>query len=92
MTKRTRLTISIIAAIILLACACPATSLPVINDQPATSIPALPTQPEIPTATPQPTNILYSDDFSVESSELETFRGSFWICRDKRWSLYSTLH
>ena len=74
MTKRNRLTISIIAAIILLACACPATSLPAINDQPAaTSIPVLPTQPEIPTATPQPTNILLSDDFSVESSEMETF-------------------
>ncbi len=74
MNKKNRLTISIIVAIILLACACPATSLPVINDQPTATIPALPpTQPEIPTAIPQSTSVLYSDDFSVESSELETF-------------------
>ena len=73
MNKKNRLTVSIIVAIILLACACPATSLPVINEQPATSIPALPTQPEIPTAIPQSINVLFSDDFSVESSELETF-------------------
>lgn len=74
MNKRNRLTISIIVAIILLACACPATSLPVINDQPPTSIPAIPTQPEIPTIPPTATSsILLSDDFSVESAELETF-------------------
>lgn len=71
MNKRARLIVSIIVTIILLACACPATSLPTINDQPATSIAILPTQPVIPTVAPQ-TNILLSDDFSVESAEMET--------------------
>jgi len=73
MNKKNRLTFSIVVAIILLACACPATSIPAINDQPTTSAPGLPTQPEIPTAVPQSSNVLLSDDFSVESSELETF-------------------
>ncbi len=75
MNKRTRLTISIIVAVFLLACACPASSLPLINNQPATNEPALPnTQPEIPTVAPQQeTNAIYSDDFSAESSEIETY-------------------
>ena len=73
MNKKNRLSIGFIAAIILLACACPATSLPAINEPTATNVPEIPTQTEIPTSTPQPSNILYSDDFSVESSELETY-------------------
>ena len=76
MNKKNRLAVSLIAAVILLACACPATSLPVINGQSTATIPspaALPTQPEIPTAVPPSSNVLYKDDFSVESTELETF-------------------
>lgn len=77
MNKRNRLTVSIIVGIILLACACPATSLPTTNDQPTASIPVISTQPEIPTIIPPTTTsssiILLSDDFSVESAELETF-------------------
>ncbi len=75
MDKSTRLKISIISALFLLACACPVSSLPAIGNQPTTSAPAIPShQPDIPTTAPQQnTNVLYSDDFSVESSELETF-------------------
>lgn len=81
MNKRTRSTISIIAAIFLLACACPVSGLPALGGEP-TAPAAIPTaqiqiptaQPEIPTIAPQQNaNILYSDDFSVTSSELETF-------------------
>lgn len=75
MTKRNRLTISMIAGILLLACACPVSSLPAIGNQPTASAPVIPaTQPQIPTATPQQnTGILYSDDFSAKSSELESY-------------------
>jgi hypothetical protein len=73
MNKKNRLSVGFIAAIILLACACPATGLPAINESPVTNVPEIPTQPEIPTSTPQPSNILYSDDFSAQSSELETY-------------------
>jgi hypothetical protein len=73
MNKRNRLTIGLIA-VIALACACPATSLPGINEQPATGEPpVVSTIPVIPTSTPIPTNVLYNDDFSVESAEMETF-------------------
>ena len=75
MNKRTRLTINIIAVIFLLACACPVSSLPAIGNQPATSTPTIPTtQLQIQTVVPQQNaNILYSDDFNVESSELESY-------------------
>lgn len=73
MTKNIRLTIGIIAAIILPACIFPATSLPAIDDQAATSVSVLPTQPETPTVIPTTTNILLNDDFSMESAELENF-------------------
>lgn len=72
MNNRNRLTIGMIA-VIALACACPATSLPAINEQSATGEPpVVSTIPVIPTSTP-PTNVLFSDDFSVESAEMETF-------------------
>ncbi len=74
MNRRTRLNVSIIAAIILLACACPTTGLPAVNEQASATIPAISTQPEIPTIVPTTASTaLFSDDFSVESSELETF-------------------
>jgi hypothetical protein len=77
MTKRNRLTFSVIAAIILLACACPASSLPVINSQTATSAPVIPPAPPIiPTVAPQQqssSSALISDDFSIESSEFKPF-------------------
>ena len=80
--KRTRLTISIITAVVLLACACPATSLPLLNNQPTpTQIvipPVIPTQsiivPEVPTLVPDPpSNVLLSDNFEAPSDEMETF-------------------
>ena len=74
MNKKPSLSVSIFAAIIILACACPAAGLPVISDLATATIPAIPTQPEIPTIAPTTvTNALLSDDFTVESSELETF-------------------
>jgi len=73
MTKRSRLAFSIVAGIVLLACACPAASLPAIDQPTDTAVPETPTPPEIPTPTSQPSNILFSDNFSIESSELETY-------------------
>lgn len=76
MNKKNRLTLSIITAIFLLACACPATGLPAINPQPTPYIPPviIPTQAEFPTAAPQPPgNVLVSDNFDVPSSEMESF-------------------
>lgn len=80
MNKRTRLTIGLIAAVFLLACACPATSLPTLNQAPTpfpTNIPVISTIPVIPTATTAavvpPSNVLLTDDFSVTSPEFETY-------------------
>lgn len=82
MTKRTRLTIGLIAAIFLLACACPASSLPMLNQDPTaiptTFIPVIPTIPVIATATdvavaPSNDNVLLVDDFNVQSTEFETY-------------------
>lgn len=84
MNKNTRIMVSSVAAIFVLACACPATSLPTINTQPTTppfvvpptqAIP--PTQDgfEVPTLPPlEDTNILMSDDFNEFSSRIETTR------------------
>jgi len=75
MNKRNRLTASIIAGIILLACACPVSGLPALGNTP-TSTPAIvsPTQSQPPTAAPQQNaNVVYKDDFSATSSELEDF-------------------
>lgn len=73
MNKKNRLSASFIAVVILLACACPASGLPAISEPTVTDIPEIPTQPDISTSTPVPSNVLFSDDFSVESSELETY-------------------
>ena len=82
MNKRNRLTISIIAAIVLLACACPATGLPTLNGQPTpftidvpTTQADIPTQvSEVPTLPPlPPSNELFSDNFEAPSNEMETF-------------------
>ena len=68
MNKKSRLTISIIAAIILLACACPVSSLPAIANEPTSSVSVIPTIEQLPNPA-----ILYSDDFSTKSKELETY-------------------
>lgn len=80
MNKKNRFTLSLIAAIFLLACACPATSLPTLNQEPPTqvptNVPVIPTLPAISTPTTAavvPSNVLFTDDFSVSSPEFETY-------------------
>jgi len=76
MTKRILITVSFITAIIMLSCTYPAAEgLPYVNDQPPTNT-SIPTQTLIPTVTPTTTNILLSDDFNVESAEMEHEPGS----------------
>lgn len=80
MKKRNRLIIGMVA-VLMLACACPATSLPTINDQPPAQTPTNPpfivsTLPANPTSAPPslPTgDVLFSDDFSATSKEMETY-------------------
>lgn len=86
MNRRNKLTIGLIAAIVLLACACPVTGLPSLNggDTP-TSVPVVPTLGSMPTTAPtsqsnqqgQPSAaVLYSDDFSTSpSAEMEEYSG-----------------
>jgi hypothetical protein len=79
MNKQNRIHIGVIAAFFLLACACPVSGLPGAGDPPSqdsfpTSEPIIPTLP--PIATPQSlpsAEILLTDDFSVESAEMETY-------------------
>lgn len=76
MTKRTRLTIGIIAAVFLLACASLITNLPTLNQSPTsfpTNQPILPTIPAAPSATSLPSNVLLADDFNVPSPEFESY-------------------
>jgi hypothetical protein len=73
MNKKNRLTVSVVGAIIILACACPATGLPATSDPATATLPAISTQPEIPTDPPVISDSLLSDDFSVDSGELEIF-------------------
>ncbi len=82
MNKKTRSTVSVLAAVFLLACACPVSGLPALNGQPTANIPSIPTtqlqipttEAQIPTVAPQQfTEIIYKDDFSVTSAELETY-------------------
>lgn len=72
MNKKNGLTFGIITAVVILACACPATSLPIPNEPPTTGAP-----PSIPTVsiilTEVPANVLFSDNFSVTSPELEDY-------------------
>lgn len=73
MKKRNRLIIGVIA-LLLLACACPATSLPTSNAQP-TNPPFIYSTSAAPTAEPitEIGNVIFSDDFSVTSPEMEAF-------------------
>jgi len=74
MNKKNRLTVSILAAIILLACACPVSGLPGLGTPTSTPAAFSPTESQVATTAPQQNaNVLYSDDFSVKSSELEDF-------------------
>jgi len=79
MNKKNRLAIGVIAAVLILACACPVTSLPSLNGndstQPTIEIPSFPTSDlGNPPVNLEPAgNILYSDDFSADSGEMETF-------------------
>ena len=79
MKKRNQVTIGLIAGIVLLACACPATGLPAIGgEEPTPGLPFVPATEEAPIQTEEvqiPSNVLYSDDFSVDSSEMETYSG-----------------
>lgn len=76
MNKRTRIAIGLVTGIFLLACACPATSLPMLTQTPTPFPTDPPTIPPIPTATIAiviPSNVLFTDDFSVTSAEFETY-------------------
>lgn len=80
MKKRNQLTIGLIVAIIMLACACPVSGLPIPGgEEVPTSAPILlPTESVVePTAVQQQpaANILLSDDFSVPSAEMEEYAG-----------------
>lgn len=79
MNKNNRLAISLICGIVVLACVWPAIGLP--GAEPTTTVPDLPdiptSEPELPTEVPLDIppagNVLFTDDFSSESNELETF-------------------
>lgn len=83
MKKRNQATISLIAAIVLLACACPVTGLPAIGgEEPTPGVPFVPaTEDTVQTEEAQtqevqiPANVLLSDDFSVDSAEMESYSG-----------------
>lgn len=71
MTKRIPITVSVITTVIILACAYPAAGLPSIVGQTPTNT-SIPTRTLVPTVTPTISNILWSEDFSAQSNELET--------------------
>ncbi len=82
MKKRNQVVIGLIAAIIMLACACPVSGLPFgTEEQPTPGLPVLPPVPTIESAPAteapvQPaTNVVFSDDFSSPSAEMETYSG-----------------
>lgn len=84
MKKRNQVTIGLIAAIVMLACACPATGLPAIGgEEPTPGLPFVPATEEAPIQTEEapseevqiPANVFFSDDFSVDSAEMETYSG-----------------
>ena len=87
MKKKNQATVGLIAAIILLACACPVSGLPSLGVE-ATPYPTIPPiAPSTEAVIPSPTteispsenipsgNVLYSDDFSTTSAELEDYSG-----------------
>ena len=77
MNKNNRIRISIIASILIMACACPISGLPSITGDPTEPpqilVSTLPAQPIQPQQDTQPANILFSDDFNVPSGEFEEF-------------------
>ena len=85
MKKRNQVTIGLIAAIVMLACACPVSGLPFGGEeQPTPELPVLPVNTEAAPATEAvaPTeaqapvgNVAFSDDFSATSAEMETYTG-----------------
>ena len=76
MNKSKRVNISIIASVLIMACACPVSGLPSLTGDPTAPpveiITTIPVPPEIQQDT-QPANVLFSDDFSSPSAELEEF-------------------
>ncbi|MFN8401367.1 MAG: LamG-like jellyroll fold domain-containing protein [Anaerolineales bacterium] len=82
MKKRNQVVIGLIAAIIMLACACPVSGLPFgTEEQPTPGLPVLPPVATIESAPAteaplQPAaNAIFSDDFSSPSAEMETYSG-----------------
>lgn len=79
MKKRNQLTISLIAAVFVLACACPVSGLiPGSEDAPVTGgepTPGLPFVPVTEEAAPPPANLIFSDDFNSPSTEMEEYSG-----------------
>lgn len=83
MKKRNQVTIALIAAIVMLACACPVSGLiPGGEEQPTPGLPFVPAT-EAPSIDIAPTteaqapvgNVLFSDDFNSPSAEMETYTG-----------------
>jgi hypothetical protein len=80
MKKRNQVTIGLIVAVVMLACACPASGLIPSGDQgtdsPTPGLPFVPVTEEPQIEIPQvPANVIYSDDFSAPSAEMETYSG-----------------
>lgn len=86
MKKRNQTVIVSIVAIIMLACACPVSGLPIgTEEEPTADLPVLPVITEEPaTATDAPPteeaqapigNVIFSDDFSAPSTEMEDYTG-----------------
>lgn len=77
MKKRNQAGIGLIAAIVVLACACPVSGLPFGGEeQPTPDLPVIPAFTEsVPTEAQLPANVVFSDDFSAPSAEMETYSG-----------------
>ena len=76
MNKNNRIRISIIASILIMACACPVSGLPSITgdstEPPIEIITTIPVPPDIQQDT-QPVNVLFTEDFNAPSAEFEEF-------------------
>lgn len=76
MNKKKQTIIGLTAAIVMLACACPASGLIPGGDtgSPTPGLPYVPVTEAPPVDTPQPpANIIFSDDFSSDTGEWETY-------------------